>query len=99
MPDARIDLVEQLGERHVVFNDGRPHGSWNWLIDDILEISFRAKPWKRLYMKVFEWKQGYWLSKEVAEMDDVTWQVTLVPCDFARDAPREVSQPTAQRAP
>ena len=50
-------------------------------------------------MKVFEWKQDYWLSKEGAEMDDVTWQVTLVPCDPARDAPREVSQLTAQRAP
>ena len=99
VPDARIDLVEQLGERRVVFNDGRPHGSWNWLIDDILEISFRAKPWKRLYTKVFEWKQDYWLSKEGAGNNDVTWQVTLVPCDPARDAPRQVSQFTAQRAP
>ena len=69
------------------------------MIDDIFEISFRATPWKRPYTKVFEWKQDYWLSKEGAEMDDVTSQVTLVPCDPARDARREVSQLTAQRAP
>ena len=68
------------------------------MIGDIFEISFRAKPWKRPYTKVFEWKQDYWLSKEGAEMDDVTWQVTLLPCDTARVAPREVSQLTAQRA-
>ena len=98
VPDARIELVEQLGERRVVFNGGRAHGSWHWLIHDILEISFNAKPWRWPRTKVFEWKQGYWLSKEGAEMDDVTWQVTLLPLDTARDAPRGVSQLTAQRA-
>ena len=92
MPDARIELVEQLGERRVVFNGGQAHGSWHWLIHDNLEISFNANPWKWPRKKVFEWKKAYWLSKQAAETDDLTWQVTLLPCDMARDSPVGVTQ-------
>ena len=81
VPDARIELVEQLGERRVVFNGGQAHGSWNWLIHGNLEISFNANPWKWPRKKVFEWKKTYWLSKQAAETDDLTWQVTLLPCE------------------
>ena len=103
VPDARIELVDQLGEKRVVFNRGQAHGSWHWSIHDILEISFNARPSRPPRKKVFEWKQGYWLSKEGAEVDDATWQVTLLPLDMTRDAPLEsrstaASEP-AQRAP
>ena len=103
VPDARIELVDQLGEKRVVFNGGQAHGSWHWPIHDILEISFNARPSRPPRKKVFEWKQGCWLSKEGAEVDDATWQVTLLPLDMTRDAPLEsrstaASEP-AQRAP
>ena len=96
VPDARIELVDQLGEKRVVFNGGQAHGSWHWPIHDILEISFNARPSRPPRKKVFEWKQGCWLSKEGAEVDDATWQVTLLPLDMTRGAPLGVSKHSSE---
>jgi hypothetical protein len=84
-PDATLQLVEQSGGRRVVFDGKQPHGSWHWLVDDTLEISFNARPWKPPHMKAFHWKDDHWHS--VCGPDDSLWRVVLLPSDAARDAP------------
>ena len=91
-PDAQIELAEQNGERRVVYNGGEAHGSWHWLVTGVLEINFNARPWKRPRKKTFIWNAPYWRSVEGP--DDLTWQVTLVPCEAARDTPPDPTDDT-----
>ena len=91
-PDARIELAEQNGERRVVYNGGEAHGSWHWLVTDVLEINFNARPWKRPRKKTFIWSAPYWRSIEGP--NDLTWQVTLLPCEMARDTPSDPTDDT-----
>ena len=93
VPDAYIQRVElsvadansEHRERRVVLNGDQAHGSWRWLINGTLEISFNARHWKPPRTKVFEWRDSHWRSIEAEE--DLIWQVTLLPCDAARDTP------------
>ena len=86
-PEARIALVEQNGERRVVYNGGEAHGSWHWLVTDILEINFNARPWKNPRKKTFIWSAPCWRSVEGPK--DLIWQVRLHPFEVARDTPAD----------